>query len=106
MLLSVILLMLVLFYYVALPEPRMGHLGDRTPSQADRQFRKAGKGSALADDTEIMMALPARDGTIEAMPWFGSSDRGTTTDGEEAADNVQVIREKRIKSQKLVACPN
>ncbi|GJJ68809.1 hypothetical protein EMPS_01155 [Entomortierella parvispora] len=84
MVLSGSLLMMVLFYYVALPEPGMGHLEDRTPSQADQQFRKASKGSALADDTEIMMALPARERTIEAaLPWFGSSDHGRASkDGE------------------------
>ncbi|KAG0213790.1 hypothetical protein BGX33_002666 [Mortierella sp. NVP41] len=84
------LLLLVLFYYVALPDPghgqdQVGHHGDHTVSQTEKAFRKAKKGSALADDTEIMMPLPAIrdvhgvDGDVgnsnedkEVLPWLTS----------------------------------
>ncbi|KAG0374593.1 hypothetical protein BGX24_010201 [Mortierella sp. AD032] len=73
-LLSGSLLLLVLFYYVALPDPQVGTLDDRTAFQAESAFHKNKKGSALADDTEIMMPLPFReDGPInKALPWLNS----------------------------------
>ncbi|KAG9072557.1 hypothetical protein KI688_000328 [Linnemannia hyalina] len=67
------LLMLILFYYVALPNPQAGSLDDRTAFQAESAFRKNKKGSALADDTEIMMPLPAREeGPVKTFPWLNS----------------------------------
>ncbi|KAF9104068.1 hypothetical protein BGX29_002491 [Mortierella sp. GBA35] len=64
---------------------QVGHHGDRTVSQTEKAFRKAKKGSALADDTEIMMPLPAVrdvhgvDGDVgnsnedkEVLPWLTS----------------------------------
>ncbi|KAF9903316.1 hypothetical protein EC991_003962 [Linnemannia zychae] len=73
-LLSGSLLLLVLFYYVALPDPQVGTMDDRTAVQADSAFRMKKKGSALADDTEIMMPLPAReDGPgSKTLPWLNS----------------------------------
>ncbi|KAF9339374.1 hypothetical protein BGZ91_006139 [Linnemannia elongata] len=72
-LLSGSLLLLILFYYVALPDPQVGSLENRTAFQAESAFRKNKKGSALADDTEIMMPLPVReDGPVKTLPWLNS----------------------------------
>lgn len=72
-LLSGSLLLLILFYYVALPDPQAGSLESRTAFQAESAFRKNKKGSALADDTEIMMPLPIReDGPVKTLPWLNS----------------------------------
>ncbi|KAF9124132.1 hypothetical protein BGW39_008429 [Mortierella sp. 14UC] len=73
-LLSGSLLLLVLFYYVALPDPQVSTLDDRTSFHIENAFRKHKKGRALADDTEIMMPLPVReDGPVnKALPWSNS----------------------------------
>ncbi|KAG0060185.1 hypothetical protein BGZ89_012479 [Linnemannia elongata] len=72
-LLSGSLLLLILFYYVALPDPQAGSLESRTAFQAESAFHKNKKGSAPADDTEIMMSLPVReDGPVKTLPWLNS----------------------------------
>jgi hypothetical protein len=63
-----------------LPDPQAGSFDDRTVFQAESAFRKNKKGSALADDTEIMMPLPVREGGplnnkgngAETLPWLTS----------------------------------
>ena len=71
-LLSESLLLLILFYYVALPDPQVGSLDDRTAFQAESAFRK-NKGSALADDIKIMMPLPVHEeGPAKTLPWLNS----------------------------------
>ncbi|KAF9539878.1 hypothetical protein EC957_004886 [Mortierella hygrophila] len=81
-LISGLLLLLILFYYVALPNPQAGSLDDRTAFQAESAFRKNKKGSALADDTEIMMPLPVREkGPVRTFPWLNSFVERVKLDG-------------------------
>ncbi|KAF8941069.1 hypothetical protein BGZ47_007502 [Haplosporangium gracile] len=73
MLLSGSLLLLGLFYYVALPDPQAGSLDGRTAFQAESAFRKNKKGSALADDSKIMILSPVReDRPVKTFPWLNS----------------------------------
>ncbi|KAF9919839.1 hypothetical protein FBU30_010471 [Linnemannia zychae] len=61
-LLSGSLLVLVLFYYVALPEPHIYGLVDRTIVQIESAFPKHKKGnSALAEDAKVVMPFLVRE---------------------------------------------
>ncbi|KAF9142817.1 hypothetical protein BG015_000655 [Linnemannia schmuckeri] len=72
-LLSGSLLLLVLFYYVALPDPQAGSLDGRTAFLAESTFHENKKGSALADDTELMMpSLVGEDRPVKTLPWLNS----------------------------------